>query len=85
MKTSVEENLLNALVELEQTVKSMPAANPKPNLLPLFAHIEELAKQLPADADPELRHFLQRKSYDKARLFLQGRNAENRVGNCRHF
>ncbi len=80
----VEQNLLNALVQLENAVKAMPTANPKPNLLPLFAHIDELTKQLPRHADPTLLHYLHKKSYEKARLFLQDRDAENQVGNCRH-
>jgi hypothetical protein len=45
---------------------------------------EVLARQMPPDADPTLRHYLQKKSYEKARLFLQGRDAENRAGSCRH-
>jgi hypothetical protein len=84
MTASLEKNLLNALVELAAAVKSMPVANPKPNLLPLFAHIDELTKQLPRDADPTLLHYLHKKSYEKARLFLQDRDAENQAGNCRH-
>ncbi len=84
MKTSLEEDLLNALVNLDNAVKTMPAANPKPDLLSLFARIDELAKQLPRDADPALLHYLHKKSYEKARLFLQDRDAENQVGNCRH-
>ncbi|HEY1716965.1 MAG TPA: hypothetical protein VGH42_01575 [Verrucomicrobiae bacterium] len=83
-KKPLEENLLNALAELDNAVKSMPAANPKPSLLPFFARIDELTKQLPRDADPQLLHYLHKKSYEKARLFLQGRNAENQAGNCRH-
>ena len=65
-------------------MKTMAKANPKPNLLPLFARIDELTKQLPRDADPTLLHYLHKKSYEKARLFLQNRDAENQVGNCRH-
>jgi hypothetical protein len=84
MKTPLEENLLDALVELETAVKSMPTANPKPSLLPIFSHIDGLMKQLPRDADPTLLHYLHKKSYEKARLFLQGRDAENQIGNCRH-
>jgi hypothetical protein len=80
----IEKNLLAALGELDAAVKSMPSANPKPDLLPFFAHIDELAKQLASDADPALLHYLQKKSYEKARLHLQGRDAENRAGNCRH-
>ena len=64
-------NILAALVELDNTVKTMPTANPKPNLMPLFARIDELTKQLPRDADPQLLHYLHKKSYEKARLFLQ--------------
>jgi hypothetical protein len=52
----VESEILKALVELDEAVKAMPTANPKPNLLP----------------------------YQKARLFLEGRDEENAAGNCRH-
>lgn len=84
MSAPIEINLLNALVELDEAVKSMPTADPKPNLLPVFSRIDELARQLPRDADPVLLHYLHKKSYEKARLFLQDCDAENQVGNCRH-
>jgi len=77
-------NILAALVELDAAVRTMPTANPKPNLMPLFARIDELTKQLPRAADPTLLHYLHKKSYEKARLFLQDRDAENQIGNCRH-
>jgi hypothetical protein len=77
-------NILAALVELDNAVKTMPTANPKPDLLPLFARIDELTKQLPSNADLTLLHYLHKKSYEKARLFLQNRDAENQIGNCRH-
>ena len=83
-KNPVEENLLDALVELDNAVKAIQTANPKQNLLPFFARIDELTKQLPRDADPQLLHYLHKKSYEKARLFLQDRDAENQIGNCRH-
>ena len=35
--------------------------------------IDTLAAALPKPIDPELAHFLQRKSYDKALEFLEGR------------
>ena len=72
------------LTQLAETVKTMPAANPKPSLLPLFARLDELTRQLPRHADPTLLHYLHKKSYEKARLFLEGREAENQAGNCRH-
>ena len=77
-----EQRILASLLELERAVASMATANPKPNLLPMFARIEELTRQLPRDADPTLLHYLHKKSYEKARLFLQGRESENARGNC---
>jgi len=73
MKAPVEDELLNALVELDNAIKAMPVSNPKPSLLPLFDRIDELAGELPPAADPELRHFLQRKSYQKAKCLLENR------------
>ena len=84
MNLAVETELLATLSHLEATIASLPTANPKPSMLPLFARIDELAAQLPPGTDPTLRHYLQKKSYQKARLFLQGREAENQIGNCRH-
>ncbi|MGA2684473.1 MAG: hypothetical protein ABSF51_05425 [Verrucomicrobiota bacterium] len=84
MEMTLERNLLNALVDLDAAVKAMPSANPKLDLLKLFARIDELAKELPRDSDPVLLHYLHKKSYQKARLFLQGREAENAAGNCHH-
>lgn len=84
MITAIEQNLLNALVDLEEAGNSMRTANPKPNLQALFARIDELASQLPRGTDPALLHYLQKKSYEKARLYLQGRDAENQAGNRRH-
>ena len=62
----------------------MPTANPKPDLLPLFSRIDGLTLRLPKDADPTLLHYLHRKSYEKARLWLEGRDEENQAGSCRH-
>jgi hypothetical protein len=83
-RVDILQNILTALVELDDAVKTMPTANPKPNLLPIFARIDELTKQLPRDADPTLLHYLHKKSYEKARLWLQDRDAENQAGHCRH-
>jgi len=85
VEETLEKNLLNTLVELDVAVKAMPSANPKLDLLKLFARIDELVKQLPCDSDPILLHYLHKKSYQKARLYLQGRDMENAAGNCRHL
>ena len=84
VENSLDKQLLNALLDLDSAIKAMPTANPKPNLVPMFNRIDDLARQLPRDADPALLHYLHKKSYEKARLYLQGRDAENQVGNCRH-
>jgi hypothetical protein len=73
-----------ALAELSHAVAGMASANPKPNLVPLFARIDELTKKLLRDTDPSLLHYLHKKSYEKARLWLEGREAENKAGNCGH-
>jgi len=78
-----ERNILQTLIELENTVKSMAEANPKPNLSPMFNRIDALTAQLPNDTDATLLHYLHRKSYEKARLWLEGRDAENQAGSCR--
>ena len=84
MNLSVERQILAALIQLDATVHTLATANPKPSLLPLFARIDELGALLPHDTDPTLVHYLNKKSYTKARLHLQGRDAENPSGNCRH-
>ncbi|PYI89570.1 MAG: hypothetical protein DME26_00980 [Verrucomicrobia bacterium] len=82
--TEIEKSIGDSLRALESAVKSMSTANPKPDLLPLFGRLDELTAQLPHDTDPTLLHYLHKKSYEKARLYLEGRDAENQVGSCRH-
>jgi hypothetical protein len=73
MKSPVEQQLLDALAGLDNAVKAMSAIEGKPDLSALFARIDELAGQLPPETDPELRHFLQRKSHQKAKCLLENR------------
>ncbi len=82
--TDLEHEIHSALVELETGVAAMRTASPKPNLMPIFTRIEELAQQLPSSTPRDLLHYLQKKSYQKARLFLEGRNKENKRGSCGH-
>jgi len=51
-------------------------------LMSHFNQIDNLASQLPKTTDGELLHYLQKKSYEKARLFLEGRNADIQKGSC---
>ena len=80
--SELESRILDNLLELESAVAGMATADPKPDLTRLFAALDDLAAQLPKDADPDLKHFLERKSYQKAQLLLQGRHAENQRGTC---
>ena len=84
MMTAVEQTLLNALVELGKAGNSMRTANPKPDRPARFARVNERTKQLPRGTAPALLHYLQKKGYEKGRVFLQGCDMENQVGNCRH-
>ena len=68
--TAIEGQLLAALEELDHAVKTMSAAKTKPDLLAVFQRLEELSRRLPPAADARLRHYLERKSYEKARLLL---------------
>jgi len=67
---------------LDNTVKSLATARPKPTLQSMFSALDELTGKLPKNTDPNLLHYLNKKSYQKARLFLEGRDAENAAGNC---
>jgi hypothetical protein len=80
--SETERAILQSLVELDAAVKAMPTANPKPSLLPIFSRLDELTRQLPKDASPNLLHYLHKKSYEKARLWLEGRITEIARGNC---
>jgi hypothetical protein len=80
--TGIERELWQALTALETAVNGMATAQPKPNLMPLFEQIETLADQLPRSTAPDLLHYLQKKSYQKARLWLEGRYPEIQTGGC---
>ncbi len=91
--TQMERQLLDALLELEAKVQSVSvsasgasptATTPRSTagLGQLFARIDELAAALPADCDPNLRHYLERKSYQKAQRFLEGQSADKLKGTC---
>ncbi len=79
--TTTEQQLLEALKDLEVAAAGVNA-EPKPDLMPHFGRIDALTAQLPAGADGELLHYLHKKSYKKARLFLERRFAEIDKGGC---
>ena len=80
--TETENAILQTLLELDATVKTMATTHPKPELSPLFAKLDGLVAQLPKSTEPDLLHCLYKHSYEKARFILQGRAAENARGTC---
>jgi len=82
--TETENKILQELNGLNAALATIATADPKPDLVAIFNRLDELLAELPKTADPELLHFLQKKSYEKARLLLEGRNSENAKGSCRH-
>jgi hypothetical protein len=79
-----ERRILEALQDLDRAVQSMRTASTKPNLIPIFQRIDSLRAELPKTTDPQLLHYLHKQSYEKARLYLEGRDAENTAGSCPH-
>jgi hypothetical protein len=71
--TQIEAQILDQLKGLEAAVAQMPTAVPKPDLRPIFSRLDDLTRQLPPGTEPDLLHYLHRKSYQKARAFLQER------------
>ena len=80
--TILEKDILSALIELDTAAKSLRTANPKPDLQPVLSRLDELTRRLPSSANPNLLHYMHKKSYQKARLLLEGREAENARGTC---
>ena len=82
--TQTERAILDGLQELEAAVAELRSTQPTLSLEPKLVRLQELTRLLPPETDPTLRHYLQKQSWEKARLFLEGRDPENLVGNCGH-
>jgi len=79
--TDTEQVLLDTLLELEIAVANVNT-EPKPNLVAIFARLDELTTAMPANTPRDLLHYLHKKSFQKARLYLQGQDPEQ--GECPH-
>ncbi|HLH56647.1 MAG TPA: hypothetical protein VKY92_23885 [Verrucomicrobiae bacterium] len=80
--TPLEQEILQALVNLDTAVRALRTGGPKADLRPLLERVDVLTERLPRDSDPNLLHYLHKKSYEKARLFLEGRDELNARGGC---
>lgn len=81
--TALESEILEALVRLENVATGGTTGQPE-SVLPIVKRLSELTHALPLGTSPDLLHYLHKRSYEKARFWLQGRDAENSQGNCGH-
>ena len=85
MTTAQQEETLARLARtLDDYLDAVPRQkepNP-PDLLMIFAQLDGIEAEMDANFPAQLRHYMHQKSYRKAHLFLQDRDAENLRGNC---
>jgi hypothetical protein len=84
MSQDVQDQLRVALLEYFRAIEQQqhPDAVQRPPLREHFVRIDSLSLQLPSDCDPQLRHYMTQKSYEKALNFLQDKADLNIDGNC---
>ena len=78
VRNFVEEKLFETLAAYLDAVRK--AGDPSVDLRAHFQKLDMLAKTLPPGTRPQLRHYLQQKSYRKAYEFLLGGNPQ--AGAC---
>lgn len=81
--TALESEILEALIRLESAATGT-ATGERGSVLPIVQRLTELTRALPPGTSPDLLHYLHKRSYEKARFWLQGRDAENVDGPCGH-
>jgi len=74
--SSVENEILDTLKTLETRIQEGKATGQPMNLMPVFQSLDKLAAQLPPGSSADLRHYMAKKSYQKARLWLEGQDPE---------
>lgn len=77
--TRHEETLARLAQTLDDYLDAVPRQkepNP-PDLMALFVRLEAHEAELDGSYPAQLRHYMHQKSYRKAHLYLQGREAEN--------
>ena len=81
--TEIELSLLAALKELDASARSAGQGGARPDFQELFARIDSLGAQLPPETARDLGHYLRKRSYEKALLWLEQRQSEISRGGCR--
>ena len=82
--TTIEQEVLGALQDLEAAATAVRGGGPKPDLRTILDRLRELTAALPPETEADLLHYMRRQSYEKARLHLLGRSSENAAGSCGH-
>jgi len=84
ISTSQQDTLARLAHTLDEYLAAVPLQREPnaPDLLGIFARLDALETELDPSYPAQLRHYLHQKSYRKAHLFLQGREAENIRGKC---
>jgi hypothetical protein len=79
-----EETLGRLARTLEEYLDAVPRQKEPqpPDLMAIFARLDALEGEIGDGYPAQLRHYLHQKSYRKAHLYLQDRDAENLRGNC---
>jgi hypothetical protein len=78
------EKLARLAATLDEYLAAVPLQQEPnaPDLLAIFARLDDLEREIGTEAPAQLRHYLHQKSYRKAHLFLRERDEENLRGNC---
>lgn len=82
--SGTEGAILQTLRELEAAAATIRNGGGRVDLRPVLQRLDQLTRELPAGTSPDLLHYLHKRSYEKARFFLEGRDAENEPGSCGH-
>jgi hypothetical protein len=60
------------------TLRSLEtSAAQRGNVVPLLSELDRLTRTLPPGSNPDLLHYLHKRSYEKARLLLEGLDPES--------
>ena len=79
-RSAFEDSVLDALRVLEAAIAAARPPTPNPALLPALARLDELTSSMPTPTSASLRHYLNKRSYQKARILLEGGDPE--AGAC---
>lgn len=77
---TTEQQLLAAIEALDEAAARLRQGGEDVDLAGCLARIDFLAATLPPETDPQLRHFVQQQSYQKARRLLERSVARTNPG-----